>query len=78
LFPSGFHASAKQLAPAIVEVRPVDRARHVAVSVPQQITRLLGVVAVHRGAVAKRVEGRQPQLAQPHLAWHEVPVLADD
>ena len=41
-----------QLAPAIAEVRAVDRPGHVRVLVAQQVTRLLGVVAVHRRAVS--------------------------
>ena len=67
-FHARFHPSAQLLAPAIAEVRAVDRARDVRVLVAQQVARLLGVVAVHRGAVAQRVEVRQSQLAALDVA----------
>ncbi len=37
----------------------------------QKVARLLGVVAVHRGAVTERVEVRQPQLAPLDVARNE-------
>ena len=44
----------------------------------QEVAGLLGVVAVHRRAVPKRVEVRLPQLATPDVTAHVVAELVDD
>jgi len=53
-------------------------ARHVRVLVAQQVSRLLGVLAAHRGAVAQRVEVRQGELAALHLPRDEAGAVVDD
>jgi hypothetical protein len=59
-------------------MRPVHGARHIAVLVPQQIARLLRIVATHRRTVPQRMKVRQPQLATFHVPQHVFAVVTDN
>lgn len=52
--------------------------RDIRVAVALQIARLLGVIAVHRGTVTKRVEVLQPQLATLHVPRQVLAVGVED
>lgn len=75
---AGAPARAQQLTPASAEMCAVDGTGDVGVLVAQQVARLLGVITVHRGAVAERVEVRQAQLAALHLARDVVAASVKD